>query len=596
MKLITELKQINDDYQNGTIKIASGLEFSQYNTLRTAEFYSNSRFLNGQKDRNGREKPFYNIVNTMVDTAVVATDIDTKDVRVTADNEQSMDKSFLFNHEIQKWMKESDFAKTLNEMGEIRARYGGVVIKMTMEEGEMEVDVVDWKNLVTDQVDIMKGVIIEKHYMTPQELRDKGESWDNVEEAIDLYSRKGYTRTDERIEVWEAHGMFPDTYLSEADDAQGNEDYSQQVHFYTVRNAKAVHLYYAEEKDMPYKYLSWKRMAGRALGRGVVEEGDESQVWTNDAIKKEKDYMEWASKIFLKTNSKKMGQNASTDHENGDIFVLEEGKDINPINMTTGVQPQFQVLVDKWWSQYERVTSSYDAVRGETPPSGQPFRLQALVSQSGSSHFDYRREEWGIFLKEMFYDWVFPHIQKKLSKGHILASDFTPEELKKIDESFATHEANKFALDQIFSGKILTGEQYQAVLGQYTEFAQQDGTRRFLDVPDRYYKDMKANLTIDITGEQNNKQATLETLSSILQTVQASFNPATGQYGVLQDPTMSAVFNKIMEMAGAGLSPLSLSKQGTGAGQGVIPQPVPQKPEALGQAEINASLPQGAQQ
>jgi len=598
MKLITELRQINDDYETGTIEITNGLTFSQYNTLRTTEFYSNSQFLNGNKDRRGREKPFYNIINTMVDTAVVATDIDTKDVRVTADNETSQDKSFLFNHEIQRWMKESDFARVLNEMGETRARYGGVIVKKTKEKGEdMEVGVVDWKNIVTDQVDIMRGVIIEKHYMTPQELREKSEVWENVEDAIDMYSKKGYTRTDERIEIWEAHGMFPVEYLEDEHDVASPEEYSQQVHFYAVKNAKVAHLYWAEEKEMPYKYLPWKKMSGRALGRGVVEEGNESQVWTNDAVQKENAYMEWASKVFLKTNSKKIGQNASTDHENGDIFTLEEGKDINVINMTTGVQPQFQVLVDKWWSQYERVTSSYDAVRGETPPSGQPYRLQALVSQSGSSHFDYRREEWGIFLKELFYDWVFPYIQAKLTKQHILASDFTPEELKNIDESFATHEANKYAMDKLFSGQVVTAEDYNAAVDQYTDFIAQDGKRRFIDVPDNYFKDMKAKLTIDVTGEQKNKQATLESLSNILQTVQMSFDPNTGTYGVLQDPTMSSVFNKILELSGAGLSPMSLTKTGT---QTQAPQQQaqgaqPVAPSGLGQEEIKSNLPQAVQ-
>lgn len=588
MKLITELRQIDADYQGGTIEITNGLSYSQYAILRTAEFYSNSKFLNGNKDRNGREIPFYNIVNTMVDTAVVATDIDTKDIRVEADNENSFDKSFLFNHEIYQWMKESDFAQSLNNMGETRARYGGVLVKKCHEKGEeMEVEVVEWKNLVTDQVDILKGVIIEKHFMTPNDLRKKKDVWSNVDEAVYLYAKKGYTRTDERLEVWEVHGEFPVEYLADDPDVSDPTVYSDQVHFYCVKGSKQEHLYWAEE-DKPYKYLPWKKRSGAALGRGVVEEGGESQVWTNDAVHKEKDYMEWASKIFLKTNSKKVGNNASTDHDNGDIFVLEDGKDINVLNLTTGIQPKFQELIDKWWSQYERVTSSYDAVRGETPPSGQPYRLQALVSQTGSSHFDYRREEWGIFLKELFYDWVFPYIQKRLSKAHILASDFTPEELMKIDESFSIHEANKYTLDKLLSGKIVNAQEYEMAKAQYTEFINKSGKRRFLDVPDGYYKDMKAKLSIDITGEQKNKQATMESLTNILQTV-------AGNPMVLQDPTMKMIFNKILEMSGSGLSPISLSKSGMQA-QGMMQQQgMQQSPQQLGQAGIQAVQPQAVQ-
>src|SRR3990167_10680583 len=109
MNLITELKQINEDYQNGSIEIVSGLTFSQSSMLRTIDFYTNSKFLNGQKDNKRRDKPFYQIINTMIDTAVVATDIDTKDIKTEADNETSYDKSFLFNHELYNWLKETDF-------------------------------------------------------------------------------------------------------------------------------------------------------------------------------------------------------------------------------------------------------------------------------------------------------------------------------------------------------------------------------------------------------------------------------------------------------------------------------------------------------
>lgn len=595
MKLIQELRQIDSDYQNGTIEIASGLTFSQYQTLRNIEFYSNSKYLNGQKNRLGRDKPFYNIVNTMVDTSVVATDIDTKDIKVEADNEASYDKSFLFNHEIQLWMKDTDFAKTLNEMGEVRARYGGVLVKKCQEKGEeMEIEVVQWKNAITDQVDIMNGVIIEKHYMTPNELRAKKGTWENIEEAIELYAKKGYTRTDERIEVWEAHGEFPKSYLSEEDEAKDEEEYSNQVHYFTVKNSKQVHLYWAEEKEKPYKYLAWKTVSGRALGRGVVEEGEEAQVWTNDSVMKEQAAMELSGKVILKTNSKKVGNNVMTDLDNGHIVTLEDNKDLEVLNLLNGALPQFENMIQKWWSQYERTTSSYDAVRGETPPSGQPYRLQALVAQSGSSHFDYRREEWGIFLKELFYDWVFPYIQKKLSKQHILASDFSPQELVKLDEAFATHEANKYAMDRILSGEIMTAEEYVMVIEQYKTFiGSKNNKRRFLDVPDGYYKDMKSKLSIDVTGEQKNKMAVMETLSNMLQTM-AQFM----QFGVVSPEDIKVVMNKILEISGAGISPMSLSKSGMTPQQGMMQTPQGQtqgQPQQMGQADIQARLPKAVQ-
>lgn len=561
MKLFQEIKQIAEDYNGGSIEITGGLTFSQSEVIKMVEYYSNSKFLNGSKDNTGREKPFFNVVNTMVDTAIVATDIDTKDIKVEAEREQDYDKSFLFNHEIQNWMKESNFALTLNEMGETRPRYGGVLIKKCEykeagEPEEMEIEVVEWKNVIVDPVDITEGIIIEKHYMTPMEVRKKSGVWENTEEAIKLWNKKGYTRSDTRMEVWEVHGEFPESYLNEDPEVNGEgEDYSRQVHYFAVNGNKYVHLYWAEEKENPYKYLAWKKVSGRGLGRGVVEEGEEAQVWTNDAMWKKQSAMELSGKVILKTNSKKVGNNVMTDMDNGSIITLDDGKDINVLNLLNGAMPQFSESMQQWFQQYERTTSSYGAVRGETPPSGQPYRLQALVANSAGSHFDYRREEWGIFLTEVFYDWVFPYIQKKLAKKHILASDFTPEELARLDEAYARYEANKIATEEILNGNVITQEDYMAMQTQFKELIGKNGQRRFIDIPDNYYKDMKARLTINITGEQKDKSAVLESLSNLLQTMLPLV-----QQGIATPNDIQVILNKIMETSGAGLSPISLSK------------------------------------
>jgi hypothetical protein len=575
MKLFQEIKQIAEDYNGGSIEITTGLTYSQSEIIRMVEFYSNSKFLNGNKDNIGKEKPFHNIVNTMVDTAVVATDIDTKDIKVEAEREQDYDKSFLFNHEIQNWMKEANFAKTLNEMGEIRARYGGVLVKKCMDEGEMTIDVVEWKNVVTDPVDITNGIIIEKHYMTPSELRKKSGVWENIDEAIKLWNKKGYTRSDTRMEIWEVHGEFAEECLAEDPETyDDSEDYSRQVHYFAVNGNKSVHLYWELEKENPYKFLTWKKVSGRGLGRGVVEEGEEAQVWTNDAVWKKHSAMELSGKVLLKTNSKKVGNNVMTDLDNGSIITLDDGKDINVLNLLNGAMPQFSETMQQWFQQYERSTSSYGAVRGETPPSGQPYRLQALIANTGGSHFDYRREEWGIFLTELFYDWVFPYIQKKLNKKHILASDFSPEELARLDEAYAKYNASEIATEAILSGKLISQEDYLALQQQFKDFIGKGGRRRFLDIPDGYYKDMKARLTINITGEQKDKSAVLESLSNILQTM----IPLV-QQGIAQPQDIQLIMNKIMELSGSGVSPLSLTKSNQQAQQGVMQPQEQQIPE-----------------
>jgi hypothetical protein len=54
-----------------------------------------------------------------------------------------------------------------------------------------------------------------------------------------------------------------------------------------------------------------------------------------------------------------------------------------------------------------------------------------------------------------------------------------------------------------------------------------------------------------------------------------SFNPNTGTFGVLEDPTLSKIFNQMLEMAGAGISPVSLGKSQAKVGSPVAPPSVP---------------------
>lgn len=549
-KILREVDNIVSSYEKDQIEIVEGLTFNQHKELKEIEFYSNSRYLNGQRDTLSREKPFYNIVNYRVTVATVATDLDIKDIQVVADDEKNAVKSFIFQKEIFKWMKEHDFAKTLNEMGKTRAKYGGLLVKKCEKDGELDIQVVQWKNAVTDQVDIKNGVIIEKHYLTPVELSERKEAWDNIEDVIEQHRK---LKKNDRIEVLEVHGQFTKAILNDAleEEVKDGDDmeFTRQIYHIAKVGNKRFILSSDEEKELPYKYLAWDVVPGRALGKGVVEESKEAQVWTNDSIIAEKNAMELAGKVILKTNSKKVGNNALTDLDNGHIVILEENKDLTTLQLLPSALPQFNNSIERWKDQANNATSTYNANTGEQVPSGTPYSQTALLNQVASKPFDYRREEMGIFLTELFNDWIIPHISKKINREHLLASDYSDEELKIIDESFSTKTANERTIEKIMAGKIVTREEYEA----YRQFLKTNlntkGSRRFLEIPKDYFKDMKAKLTVITTGEQKNKMAILESLNTILVTALKAPNLVSPEF-------INKVFARILEISGAGISPI----------------------------------------
>lgn len=384
------VKNQRDSYRSDTVEITDGYEFSQYETLRTIELYHNSRFLTGNTDSLDREKPFYNVCKFRVNVATRATDLDTKDVRVESDRTTSnaYAASFILNLKNRNWMKQAKLGVFLNKLTHTRAKYGGVLVKKVEREGELQLHVMQWLNMITDQVDIRNGVKIERHYYNPSDLKtDTPKGWKNIDEAIEAAKKsreanaanpdsKQNLTPGEYIEVFEVHGVMPTSRLAGtsekyAEDYGSEDEYERQMHIVVLdesdkENVKGVTLFAGTEDADPYKYLPYEEVDGRGLGVGVVEDLFEAQVWTNYGIKQKKDMLDLAGKIlFQTTNSNLAAKNILTDLENGSIIDTGPNGQVTQINNVPSSLPAFDNLVEEWNTQAERVSSR---CRGIAPP------------------------------------------------------------------------------------------------------------------------------------------------------------------------------------------------------------------------------------
>lgn len=558
-----ELELIKTNYGK-TIDLVEGLPFSQKKQIKTIEFYNHSKYLNGQLDELGREKPFYQILNAICDVENTAKDLDTKDIQITSDDANHYLESWLLSKDIYVWMKETNFAKTLNDMRDMHTRYGSLLVKKVLKDGELTLELPEWKNTLTDQVNIIKGAIVETHWMTANEISKMSE-WKNLNKVLAKLKNAGSSK---RVPIYEIRGEFSKaTYKDAMGEKYSNDDeleFSYQLYYLAgnpVESGKVdttvspyVVLYCEDDTEKVYKYLARKPKAGRAFGVGVMEEGEEAQVWTNDAVLKQARAMEYTTKVIGQSASKKLkGRNLLTETDDGTILETEENKPITALNLLpSGGLQQYNALITQWYDQLQKTTSAYAAQRGDTPPSGTPFRLQATVLQQSNNVFKTLQQEMGIFITEIIEDWVLPYLATKLNKAHILSYDFSPEELKEIDNKFTAKHANQRAIDAILEGKIVTQEEYDGWIENYDTFIKQTKSQRFIDIPKDFYKNLKAKVTVNITGEQRNKAATLESLNNILITYAS--NPALST-----DPVASQLLTKIIELSGAGISPISIT-------------------------------------
>lgn len=562
MLIQKELELIKTNYDK-TIDLVDGLKFSQKDEIKMIEYYSNDTYLFSEEGDQYKKRPFMQILNAICDVENSAKDIDTKDVQITSDDANHYLESWLLSKDIYVWMKENNFAKTLNDMRDIHTRYGSLLVKKVMKDGELTLEMPEWKNVMTDQVNIIQGAIVETHYMTAYEL-SKMTEWKNIDRVLEIIKGKGSSK---RIPVYEVRGEFSKATFKDFNEEKTNDndekEFSYQLYYIAGLPKESgeldnftslIPLYGEDDTERVYKYLARKPKAGRAFGVGVFKEGEHAQIWTNDAVLKQHRAMEYTTKIVKQTASKKLkGRNLIDEVDNGTVLEIEDGKPLQDVNLLpSGGLTQYQNVITQWYDQLQKVTSAYSAQRGDTPPSGTPFRLQATMLQQSSSVFKTLQQELGIFITEIFEDWIMPYLATKLNKEHILAYDFSPEELKEIDNKFTAKHANQRAIDAILSGKMVTQEEYDNWIENYDEFIKQTKSQRFIEIPKDFYKNLKAKVTVNITGEQRNKAATLESIANFYQLYMSNPQAAT-------DPVAQQLLLKGMELSGAGISPINIS-------------------------------------
>lgn len=550
-------------YQTVPITVQEGYEWSMYEHCKRTLMYLNSRYESGGFG----DRPFNNIILDKINLQHRAVDIDVTDVQMFVDNPDEYYKSFLTRKYHTKWARTVDIGEFYNDLTETWTDYGGVIAK---NEYTGKPRVVPFSTLAfVDQTNIAKAPICEKLFMTPDELMEYEGKWQNVDLVIELatqqHQQKEVQRTNQiietptqYIEVYELHGVLPESFLYKDGDPF---KFVRQMHIVTYyKNEKGekcgVTLYSGKESKSPYKVSVRDKIAGRALGRGGVEELFEQQLWTNYNEILQKEMLDQASKIIYQTaDPAYTTRNQTRSAKQGQVFVHEENKPLTQINTNPVNVQLFQNKVEMWDNRAKAISASFDSISGETMKSGTPFRLGLMQNQEAHSLHLYRKEKLGMFLQQIYRDWVIPYFAKEMSKGDTFLSELSLDELQAVAEAVGTQARNNFIKDKLLNAKIgeedeimkLSEELSPEKVDEIEKIAKTNflkgGNKRFLQVYEDEMKDLPLDIEVVITNESRNSAFVAEKLSAIF--AQIAQNPA-----VLQDPLMRQLFNEILEASG----------------------------------------------
>jgi hypothetical protein len=588
----TQLDDLIQEYEQGTITISGDIEFSMHKTVRQITHYILSRYMDGQNDKNTNlRKPFRNIGNAIVDLEWRAKNIDRKSIEAHATDGDHL-FSLIVNKELQQWMKDNNFGKTIDDYQRKKSEYGSVLLKKTETADELIIEPVKWDHTVVDPRDIAGGPKIDRHYLTALELKKKADAWtevdadgvSNIDLAIAAAKKDKTNKGENRIEIWDIEGEF------EYSDLYDDEDKNDEIALYNIIVAvvanKKFCLYKAKLKESRYKHDARKAVEGRDMGLGVWEEVFEPQISTNENVIDEREAMSLGGKVVIKTNKKNLPTGAAL--VNGEVIELEADEFLDTISLAPQTLPQFQNTIDAWFVNTQRDQSAYPGMTGEEPKASTPALSLQLQAAQGASIFNKRRDQDGFLLLDVIVDWVISFVVKKINKDHTLTAAYSPKELEMLDEAIKTFVTNTHSKAAMLSPAMLkpgmpfgtTPEDRMMVGANVQDQLNKDGKKRTLHVPkgfitlDRIDKKVR----FDITDEMMDDQRRINALATAL----GQLPPG--------DPQRSALVAEMMEISGVSAASFPVN----GAPPPAAPTASTTVPRA-GNSRVNNVLPQGQQ-
>jgi hypothetical protein len=385
------------------------------------------------------------------------------------------------------------------------------------------------------------------------------------------------------IEVYEVHGELDARLLQDNPDITLEDKdikYTQQMHVVSVIESKEgdveeFSLYRGREAKDPYMITHLIPEDGRTLSIGAVEYLFDAQWMQNHTVKNMKDTLDISSKLIFQTSdSRYLGRNVLSAIETGDIFLHKQNM---PLTRLANDKPDISALQNfgiMWQNLGQEITSTPEALRGTTMPSGTPYSLGAFLGSQANSLFEIMVENKGLYLEDMIRKYINPYIRKKLKNKDQIVAILEDSGIAEIDARYipkkAVEQFNKRTIDTLLEGGIpspfVQEEEEQVVREQLGP----QGNKRFFKPDeigkkqwDEVFSDFAwDNIRVEVTNESVDKGAVFQTLSTVLQSIAS--NPQ-----ILQDPNAKTIFNAILRETGR-ISPIQLS-----TAQAQPPQPQP---------------------
>jgi len=540
-----------------------GFEFSQWETLNTVELYYNSKFESGELDSEGQRKVFLNISQFKADVASKQVDLDVKDFVFVPEAPDSEWGSFFLNRKFRQWAKKNYFGKLINEIVNDYPKYGTAVMKKVGKELQ-RVPLMTLRNEQSAKDLQCAKYVIEEHKDWTYADLEKMKEWDLKDIKVDW---------DEKFTVYERYGRVPlDWYKKQkgmkVDDGDEMKSIDTMSIIVPTLNEKGEidggNMLFLEEIDeRPYQEVHWKKIDGRWLGVGEIENQFENQIFRNMITNLRRRGLLWAGKKVFQSTDTEIAKNLVRDVKDGQVLKIMPNGNITQVNTTTQSLAEFQQATQEIDENSNQKSFTFEVATGEAMPSGTPFRLGVVMSNAVNAHFALKRENLGLFFESVVYEQLFPIFKKENSKAETMMIPMREEGVNALMEQVVKIEVWNNFVEAMLSGQIPDVPKIEEDVRNQLKERRYQG----VNLPEKLWDTLKVSTQLVITGESVNLEKRLETLTNLYNTLSQT-NPQAAE----------KVLGKILALTGenydtlAGVKPanqqMNQMLRGTGMPQG----------------------------
>jgi len=423
--LFSRIETDIDNYLSQNVEVSEGVFFNQYDLIKRIYKFKN-RSLQEKINTDLSYNYYFDIISPRADSEVKNLKFDTKNILVFSENpSKDFSAVFLANASLKDWLSENGEDLKLKDAVEEFVSNGNVGFKK-VDGGYEFTDALNTyiTNITAEHIEDTD--VIERHEMTAIDLK-KMTAWDNTDKVIKNLGNKTFTAssqttpvetTNKRYEIFEFTGEVSEKEYNEVKGKKGGKDNVFFLAKIIVAGLKKGGgrekvVLFAEklkgEMTDYYLYAHRGKYEGRFWRVGMYEMLFDHQIRANEIGNQLARGLDWASRVIFRSKDSKVLQNIRADMDNGDVVITD---DLTQVDVRMRSLDQLIADWNRLLADADRLSNSFEVVRGESLPSGTPFRLGLLIDQNAGRLFTLLRQKITLVYRRVFREWLMPELVK----------------------------------------------------------------------------------------------------------------------------------------------------------------------------------------